>query len=201
MIRYALLWLLRDAPDYGYSMHRRFEERLGPAWQLNIGQVYQTLRSLETAGLVRQTGKEIGPRHRVRRLFEITPAGRAGLERWLRRPFIRPRPAHDDGVLRLLLLEAGRNTEALAHIRGREEICRRHHARLLRARQRRPAGGEPPVRTIRMLSEEAALLALDAHLRWLALCTERLGRLLGEAREGNTTTMGAGPGTDRAQGA
>ena len=52
MVRYALLGLLRERRDYGYHLKRRFDDRVGTAWHLNIGQVYQTLRALQKTGLV-----------------------------------------------------------------------------------------------------------------------------------------------------
>ena len=45
MIRYALLGLLREQSDYGYSLKHRFETRVGACWELNVGQVYQTLQA------------------------------------------------------------------------------------------------------------------------------------------------------------
>ena len=55
MVRYALLGLLREQADYGYRLKRRFDERVGSLWQLNIGQVYQTLSALKREGLVAVT--------------------------------------------------------------------------------------------------------------------------------------------------
>jgi DNA-binding PadR family transcriptional regulator len=109
MVRYALLGLLREERDYGYRLKRRFDERVGTLWHLNIGQVYQTLRALQRAGLVVEIdGEETNEPYPGRRMFELTPKGQRVLERWLARPPVRPRPVRDETLIRLLVLEPER---------------------------------------------------------------------------------------------
>jgi DNA-binding PadR family transcriptional regulator len=79
MIKYALLGLLREQADYGYSLKLRFEQQLGSVWRLNTGQVYQTLRRLTRAGLVVEievegAGGAADP-HRPRKTFQLTAKG------------------------------------------------------------------------------------------------------------------------------
>ena len=38
-VRYALMGLLREQTDYGYHLKQRFDDRVGNAWRLNLGQV------------------------------------------------------------------------------------------------------------------------------------------------------------------
>jgi len=38
-LRYALLALLADGEAHGYELLKRFNERIGPFWHPNIGQV------------------------------------------------------------------------------------------------------------------------------------------------------------------
>jgi hypothetical protein len=80
MIQCALLALLRQGPDYGYRLRHRFDREIGPAWCLNVGQVYQSLQTLQVKGLVREStgtnaaSDERGPR-RNRRIYAITDKG------------------------------------------------------------------------------------------------------------------------------
>src|SRR5690606_29614018 len=107
MVQYALLALLRAGPDYGYRLRHRFDREIGPAWCLNVGQVYQSLQVLEQKGLVSEipdphAARDGGGPGRNRRLFTITEKGERSLERWLRRTPTRPAPMRDEILVRLL---------------------------------------------------------------------------------------------------
>lgn len=187
MVRYALLGLLRESNDYGYRLKRRFDERVGQLWNLNIGQVYQTLRSLQQAGLVSAT-EQGNDDHPARRVFRLTPEGSRVLEKWLHRRPSRPRPLRDETLIRLLFLDGERTAEALARIAEQERLYKKHMARLL-AEKRRVGTGPRGAPLVRHLGLEAALLHAEAHLRWLEYCRQKLeaatgGRLgSGEAAE------------------
>jgi DNA-binding PadR family transcriptional regulator len=177
MIKYALLGLLREQHDCGYRLKRRFEERLGALWHLNTGQVYQTLRGLERAGLVREMLLEgngtpsDGGRHR--RVFELTPRGLQVLERWLQRPPARARPVRDETLLRLLLLEPRRQAEGLAQIDKLTHVYKKQLTLLLSQKRRlRNASGAPSL--VREIGLESALLHTEAHIRWLEYVQQRL---------------------------
>ena len=118
MIKYALLGLLREKPDHGYQLKKRFDERLGSLWQLNAGQVYQTLQALARAGLVVEvTLDDDAPDPNVmrpRRVFDLTAKGKRALDRWLERTPRHARPARDETLLRLLVLSSERHAEAAA---------------------------------------------------------------------------------------
>ena len=68
-LRYALLALLAEGEAHGYELLKRFNERLGPFWQPNIGQVYQLLHELERRGLASRRDETVGTR--LRRLFRL----------------------------------------------------------------------------------------------------------------------------------
>jgi DNA-binding PadR family transcriptional regulator len=173
MVRYALLGLLKEQSDYGYRLKLRFDERVGTAWHLNIGQVYQTLRALQRAKLVNEVEGESDGQHPARRHFELAPKGARTLERWLQRPPVRLRPVRDEMLIRLLVVEPERRGEILERLDEQEHHYKRHLARLLAQQRRQPAnqGGDHLVRN---LSLEAALLHAEAHLKWLEYCRERL---------------------------
>ena len=173
MIRYALLGLLQEQRDYGYHLKRRFDERVGTIWHLNIGQVYQTLRTLERTGLISAAGETKDEQYPARRLYELTPKGRRVLEQWLHRPPTRPRPVRDETLIHLLVLEAARPSEALGRIAAQEHLYKRHLSRLLSQKRRLPPEKTGTV-LVSNLGLEAAILHTEAHLRWLEYCRQRL---------------------------
>lgn len=189
MIRHALLGLLREQRDYGYHLKRRFDDRVGGVWHLNIGQVYQTLRSLQRAGLVAAIDTPDEEAQPARRLFELTPKGLRTLERWLQRPPTRPRPVRDEILIRLLLLESASPEEALARVAAQEHLYKRHLARLL-AQKRRLGGPPDPSLLVGRLGLEAALLHTEAHLKWLEYCQQELLK----ASEANGNQVAEHPG-------
>lgn len=75
-LRTVVLALIEDQPRHGYELIKELEERTGGAYRPSPGVVYPTLSLLEDEGLIRQAGGETG-----RKLFEVTDAGRAELDR------------------------------------------------------------------------------------------------------------------------
>src|SRR5689334_170932 len=63
-LRYALLALLGEGEAHGYQLLKLFNERVGPFWHPNIGQVYQLLHELERRGLAARRDVESGTRLR-----------------------------------------------------------------------------------------------------------------------------------------
>lgn len=177
MIRYALLGLLQEQRDYGYHLKRRFDERVGTIWHLNIGQVYQTLRALERSGLISAIDDapeaQGDDQYPARRLYELTAKGKRVLEQWLQRPPHRPRPVRDETLIRLLVLEPGRRSEALSRIAAQEHLYKKHLARLLMQKRRLPVEKDGAV-LVSNFGLEAAILHNEAHLKWLEYCRQKL---------------------------
>lgn len=176
MLQYAILWLLRERRDYGYHLKRRFEERMGGMWPLNVGQIYQTLQKLEQEGLIEAVegdgddadGHDPSGR---RRLIAPTAKGLEALDRWLRRRPGRPRPMRDETLIRLLMLDDGRPDAVLSSLGEQETLCHKYLSRL-RA-QRRTLAGATGVQ-VGELGREAEIYYLEAHLRWLEYCRRRV---------------------------
>ncbi len=72
---YALSVMDRDGPVYGYQLAERISERTDGAWRPGAGAIYPALNSLVDRGLARSAAA------RGRRMFSVTPAGRAFLRR------------------------------------------------------------------------------------------------------------------------
>ncbi len=184
MVKYALLGLLREQSDYGYQLKRRFEERVGAVWQLNIGQVYQELRAALRTGLIMETGTLDGDSRPACRRYELTPKGVRVLERWLGRPPGRPRPLRDETLVRLVVLHPHAREIALGGVAAQEQVYKRHLARLLNEKQRLPKPDGSNLE-VAHFSIEAAVLHTEAHLSWLEYCRQQLGASLRRAVDGS----------------
>lgn len=84
--RHVLLGLLLDHPAYPYQLADRLEQRLGPSWQVDSGQLYKTVKLLERGGLIeRMDDAAESPRtdnRAERHVFSITQRGIEEFERW-----------------------------------------------------------------------------------------------------------------------
>jgi PadR family transcriptional regulator PadR len=73
--------LLSVGPAHGYAIVGELADLGITNGQVDIGQVYRTLRDLEGAGQVRSTWSTSGPGP-ARRDYELTAAGYAALDEW-----------------------------------------------------------------------------------------------------------------------
>src|ERR1039457_6027014 len=84
--RHVLLGLLLDRPAYPYQLADRLEQRLGPSWQVDSGQLYKTVKLLERGGLIERVddaAENRGTDNRAERhVFSITQRGIEEVERW-----------------------------------------------------------------------------------------------------------------------
>jgi PadR family transcriptional regulator PadR len=78
-----VLVLLAEEPTYGYALIGRLQEMGVAEGQIDVGQVYKTLRCLEEHGHVESSWsaerERMGPQ---RRDYRLTEAGHAALEEW-----------------------------------------------------------------------------------------------------------------------
>jgi DNA-binding PadR family transcriptional regulator len=78
----VLLGLLEEAPRHGYQLRQILDEQLAEFLQISTGSLYYALRKLELRGWVKSSLSRPG-RRPERRVFRITPAGRAEFLRLL----------------------------------------------------------------------------------------------------------------------
>ena len=101
---YAILGLLGFAPMSGYDIRKEAATSIGYFWSESYGQIYPTLRKLQTAGWIRRRpGRRGGGRER--QVYEITAHGRAALRSWLAVP-PRAAPVRNELLLKLFLGDA-----------------------------------------------------------------------------------------------
>jgi DNA-binding PadR family transcriptional regulator len=168
-MRFPLLALLADGPAHGYDLKRRLEEGFGSALPpVNAGQIYTTLARLQRDGLVE--AERVAQNGRPdKRVYELTTGGREAVGEWVVEPTVGTR-LKDEFFTKLVVARATgladprelidrQRAEYLRALRGVEELARRE-------------AGNP---TAALLYEGAAL-HLEADLKWLALCEQRLTR-------------------------
>jgi DNA-binding PadR family transcriptional regulator len=166
-IKYAVLGLLREQTRHGYAVRAAFEERLGHVWELNYGQVYQVLTTLEQEGLVVASDERIG-RRPPRRVYAISSKGRDTLRTWILQPRSRKRPFRDDFYVRLLLAAEWEPDLVHGMIEEEGRRCREHLATL--NDQVGPTDHAGTEATVRSLFVKAASLHAEADVRALELC-------------------------------
>ena len=74
-VRLAIISLLAEQPMHGYQIVTELTERSDGMWRPSPGSVYPTLQQLEDEGLVRAEDQS------GRRVYQLTPDGRAEFER------------------------------------------------------------------------------------------------------------------------
>jgi len=168
LLRYAILGLLDGQELHGYRIKSVFEDRIGPAWSLNFGQIYQTLKELRRQGLV-EARFDQGDGHIGRWVYTLTPKGRRALDTWLKRSPKQPQPMRDEIFIRLLVLDRKELGPSLEQVARQEHVYREHLTHLtVYRRALEPLTTEE--RVLNSLAADAALFHAEAHLKWLEHC-------------------------------
>ena len=82
LVQPAILAALTEGPIHGYRLAERINATAGLfGGKPDVSGIYRFLKKMEAAGLVTSSW-ETGGRGHVKRLYEITAAGRACLARW-----------------------------------------------------------------------------------------------------------------------
>ncbi len=167
MLKFALLGLLASDPKHGYDLKNELEQALGGHWEINFGQIYTTLARLERDELVQDTAKDRDGRGK--KTYRITPAGRRELAAWFEKPVEKPRQMRDEFFIKLIVGRLAGETDPV------RIIDRQREAYLTQLRDLTALAGRAGDPNIDLMVE-GAILHLQADLRWVDLCEERLER-------------------------
>jgi DNA-binding PadR family transcriptional regulator len=185
-VKYAVLGLLVQRKGYGYDLVQRFEEQVGPAWQLNAGAIYVALDKLEQDGLVRPVasgdGEPLTRRRTVRGaprvVYEPTETGAARFEEWMANSSSMS-PLREELHLKLALssprnlprlVEMTVEQERVCLARLEEHVSSRSYEELLGSPQGWPALASVMVR-------DAEIAHLQATVEWLRKIREAMRAL------------------------
>ncbi|MDN3496405.1 PadR family transcriptional regulator [Planococcus sp. APC 4015] len=168
-VRQSLLAILDQGPCYGYQLRAEFDRRTGSTWPLNVGQIYNTLDRLERDGLVAK--RDIDERGHV--YWQITDAGSAEAQAWLRSPVARATGTRDELALKLAVAATlpGARVEEL--IGAQRSESREGLAHLVAEAGAAPRGPEGLARALVL---DSMIAGAEAELRWLDRAEERLAQ-------------------------
>jgi PadR family transcriptional regulator AphA len=121
-LKYALLGLLRERPAYGYQLGERLQERFGPAWAMNSGHLYQTIKRMKKEGLIEDVD---GAEHDRddRHVFAITDSGEAEFQNWFEKDLGGLRLLRRPLLVKITLAGPERLEDALKQIDAYERDC------------------------------------------------------------------------------
>jgi PadR family transcriptional regulator AphA len=111
-----VLGMIRLGRRTGYEIKQLVDVSARFFWTTSYGQIYPELKRLEADGLIR--GEDAATNGRPRRAYELTPAGEAALDGWLRSgepPLLEMR---DEGLLKLFFSDSMSASERATLIRA-----------------------------------------------------------------------------------
>ncbi len=173
--KHALLGLLLDTPAYPYQLASRLEQRLGPSWEVNSGQLYQTVKTMERDGLIERVQGAGGGRE-DRHVFAITDDGAREFERWFQGSPDHVRLPRRPLLAKITFAGPERLAEALAKVDTYESECAARLAGVARLRDELTTDG-PLVRAQELLLRlnlSTDVIQLEGELRWAAHARELL---------------------------
>ena len=177
-LHYIILGLLGAHPMSGYDIKRAFDRSLATYWNAGNSQIYTTLktlaaRKLVSSEIIQQEGRP------NRRVYSLTPAGRAALDAWLAEP-APSRFTKDEFLTRLFFCGQTSDAIALRHLEEHEEAL---HAQLADMERALRDYGDRPTRRPRLLHYQMlvreykqALLQTDLEVTRSAIARLRQGR-------------------------
>jgi DNA-binding PadR family transcriptional regulator len=166
-MRFPLLALLANGPAHGYELKSAMEQRFGAVLPpLNAGQIYTTLGRLERDGLVDDDAVAQNGRPN-KRVYRLTEKGKLELAGWVADSTPQTR-LKDDFFIKLVLARG-------AGIADPVELIDRQRAAYLQAlRDLDDVAAQAGEDETAALLVEGAALHLEADLKWLDLCEQRM---------------------------
>ena len=179
--KHALLGLLLHGSAYPYQLADRLETRLGPAWAVNSGQLYQTIERLERDGLIERvegSGQSRDDRH----VFQITESGVTEFERWFDATTGGVRLYRRPLLVKITLAGPKRLREALGLVDAYELECAARLNELLRTRDEVPLHGSlvRADHVLLRLNLSADISQLEGELQWARHAREMVSWLLAQ---------------------
>jgi DNA-binding PadR family transcriptional regulator len=166
---FALLGLLSQGPAHGYELHQKLHNELGQIWHLSQSQIYNILNRLEAKRYIRGKLQEQEGLP-AKRLFRLTPSGKARFETWLGSPSrASVRAIRVEFTTRLYF------SNAISVEMTRELIdAQIHETQGGLARLQRMRKDLPPEQIFNHLGLELRIRQLTSILEWLASCHKTL---------------------------
>jgi len=172
-IKHALLAILAQRDRHGYELKSCFDEKVGEFWSLNFGQIYTTLNRLEAEGLVVHD-RETQEKRPDRKIFSITPEGRAELAQWLATPVGKVRALRDEFFVKLVFMDKDNPAAILVLIDQQKVLYLRHMNRLTQRKIALKSEADSGDTLTTELLLDAGLFHAEADIKWLTLCETKM---------------------------
>jgi len=179
--KHALLGLLRERPAYGYQLGERLHERLGPAWAINSGHLYQTIKRMQREGLIERVDDAEHDRD-DRHVYAVTGSGEAEFESWFERDVDSLQLVRRPLLVKIVLAGPERLEDSLKQIDAYERGCADRLKELSRERDEIP-DEDLRVRAdyvLLRLGLSADISHLKAELGWARHAREMVSWLLNQ---------------------
>ncbi len=122
-VSYVVLgFAARESPVTSYDLKQMVASSVGYFWPFPHSQLYAEPARLASAGLLDETVEDHGRR---RRLYRITPAGRAALREWIGEPAGDGTEVRDLGLLKLFFAASASADEVAALAAQQTEVHQR----------------------------------------------------------------------------
>lgn len=161
-IKHALLALLMDGPRSASQLQSQFAETTSGVWQLNIGQVSQTLSRLQRDTHIEQAGTTTGPSGHSADTYRLTDTGTQLVTAWFTTPVVQSTTERDELVTKVTLAQTRPELD-LIHLLDTQRASIMEELRALNRRTRYL----PDTRTTDRLLVEKRIFELEAQARWL----------------------------------
>jgi DNA-binding PadR family transcriptional regulator len=184
-VKFPILGFLMEAEATGYDLKQRFQDPVGFFYRVSDGSIYPALKKLAHDGLVKLRTERRG--RRARKVYAITPRGRAHFMRMLREP-AQPLFVFDESQVKIYFADQQPEI-ALEHMERsrRDDEARTAILAEMVAAMRR--AGASPVRTTMV---ELGRAITGAKARVLARLCSQLKRKI-HAKGGKITSFNVEP--------
>lgn len=179
--KHALLGVLLHRPTYPYDLAERLQARLGPAWTLNSGQLYQTIERMAQEGLIERVAGD-PERGEGRHIYKVTESGLEEFDRWFAETTGGARLARRSLLAKISLGGPARLKDTLRQIDAYELDCATRLKEITGRREAVPVEGTR-VRADNVLLRlglSADIFQLEGELRWARYAHEIVSWLLAQ---------------------
>jgi DNA-binding PadR family transcriptional regulator len=190
--KHALLGLLLDRPAYPYQLADLMQQRLGPSWRVNSGSLYNTVKALESDGLIERVHKSPDGQDE-RHVFAITPHGVREFERWFEQTPDTVRLSRRPLLVKITFAGPDRLAQAMSKVGEYERDCAERLNAIVGMRDALPGTDEKLLRADHLLLRlnlSSDIFSLEGELRWAQHARELLTWLA--EQEGTVWPNGSG---------
>lgn len=159
-IKQGILTILSLGESHGYQIRSELASRAGQAWDLNLGQIYQTLSRLERDGLIEQTNVDGS-----RQMYRITEKGLVENQEWLGSPTTRGVEDRDELIFKFCLAVTipGVNVTELLDSQRNANL----HSLQILTKAKSEIDENDPKELSWLLALDHQIFSIESELRWL----------------------------------